>query len=122
MADQEHPRQKIELVEMRMLRWMYGHTRSEWIRNEVIWHKVGVDSHVDKKEVRLRWFVHVNKRCTDAPSRRCQKLAIVGIIRGRGRPKKSWEEMIRKDTTYLQLTEDMTQDGKMWRLKIKVES
>ncbi|KAG5583500.1 hypothetical protein H5410_054127, partial [Solanum commersonii] len=40
--------QKMHVAEMRMLRWMCGHTRSDRIRNEVIREKVGVASVVDK--------------------------------------------------------------------------
>lgn len=48
--------------------------------------KVGVAPMVDKiREVKLRWFKHVNKRCIDAPVARCKRLAMVKVSRGRGR-------------------------------------
>ncbi|KAG5626964.1 hypothetical protein H5410_012182, partial [Solanum commersonii] len=85
--------QKMHVAEMRMLRWMCGHTRSDKIRNEVIREKVGVASVVDKlREARLRWFGHVKRRGTDAPVRRCEGLVVEGTRRGRGRPKKYWGE------------------------------
>ncbi|XP_059277511.1 uncharacterized protein LOC132031532 [Lycium ferocissimum] len=63
--------QKIKVAEMRMLRWMYGHTWRDMIRNEVIRDKVGVASVADKiREARLRWFGHVERRCEDALVRR----------------------------------------------------
>ncbi|KAG5591215.1 hypothetical protein H5410_041729 [Solanum commersonii] len=75
----------MHVAEMRMLRWMCGHTRSDKIRNEVIREKVGVASVVDKlREARLRWFEHVKRRCADAPVRRCEGLDIEGTRRGRG--------------------------------------
>ncbi|WMV29422.1 hypothetical protein MTR67_022807 [Solanum verrucosum] len=81
--------QKMHVAEMRMLRWMCGHTRSDKIRNEVIREKVGVASVVDKlREARLRWFGHVKRWCADAPVRRCEGLIVEGTRRGRGRPKK----------------------------------
>ncbi|KAG5606935.1 hypothetical protein H5410_028427 [Solanum commersonii] len=62
--------QKMHVAEMRMLRWMCGHTRSDKIRNEVIGEKVGVASVVDKlREARLRWFGHV-KRSAQTPGKR----------------------------------------------------
>ncbi|KAM1624497.1 hypothetical protein ACFX2K_022671 [Malus domestica] len=40
--------------------------------------------------------------------------------RGRGRPRKTLEEILRKDLEYLDLTEDMTQDRAQWRSKIHI--
>ncbi|XP_060184057.1 uncharacterized protein LOC132613816 isoform X1 [Lycium barbarum] len=114
--------QKMKVAEMRMLRWMCGHTRSDRIRNEAIRDKVGVASVEDKmREMRLRWFGHVKRRDIDAPVWRCERLAMDGFRRGRGRPKKYWGEVIRQDMTQLQLTEDMTLDRKVWRTHIRVE-
>ncbi|PHT55358.1 hypothetical protein CQW23_03844 [Capsicum baccatum] len=64
------------------------------------------------REVRLSWFGHVKRRGMDAPVRRCERLALDGFRRGRGRPKKYWGEVIRRDMEQLQLTEDMTLDRK----------
>ncbi|XP_049381377.1 uncharacterized protein LOC125845938 [Solanum stenotomum] len=101
----------VHVEEMRMLRWMYGYTRSDKIKNEDIRAKVGVALVVDKiSEARLRWFVHVKRRYTDALVRRCDRLDIVGVRRGRGRPKKYWGEVIRQDMAQFQLTRDMTLD------------
>ncbi|KAG5604997.1 hypothetical protein H5410_026489, partial [Solanum commersonii] len=98
-------------LDMRMLRWMCGHTRSDKIRNEIIREKVGVAFVVDKlREARLRWFVQV-KRQALTPSEES----------ARGRPKKYWGEVIRQDLAQLHLAEDMTLDRKEWRSHIKVE-
>ncbi|KAG5619034.1 hypothetical protein H5410_018858 [Solanum commersonii] len=114
--------QKMHVAEMRMLRWMCGHTRSDKIRNEIIREKVGVASVVDKlRKARLRWFGHVKRRGADSPVRRCEGLVVEGTRKGRGRPKKYWGEVIRQDLAQLHLTEDMTLDRKEWRSCIKVE-
>ena len=114
--------QKLKVAEMRMLRWMCGLTRRDRVRNEFIQEKVGVASMEDKmREVRLRWFGHVMRRCTDALVRRCERFAMDGFRRGRGRPKKYWREVIRHDMEQLELTEDMTLDRKVWRARIRVE-
>ncbi|KAL6582640.1 hypothetical protein OROMI_004718 [Orobanche minor] len=63
--------QKMNVAEMRMLRWMCGHTKKDRLRNEVIREKVRVASIEDKMmENRLRWFGHVRRRPVDAPVRR----------------------------------------------------
>ena len=52
----EHDK-KIRVAEMRMLKWMCGHTRLDRISNECIKKKVG-PTPVDEKirEMLLRWF------------------------------------------------------------------
>ncbi|CAN6585776.1 unnamed protein product [Malus baccata var. baccata] len=39
---------------------------------------------------------------------------------GRGRPRKTLEETLRKDLEYLDLTEDMTQNRAQWRSRIHI--
>jgi len=76
---------KLIVAEMRMLRWMCGHTRPDKIRNVDIWEKVGVAPMDDRmREERLRWFGHVQRRSIDSPVRRCEMLALAGTARGRG--------------------------------------
>ncbi|XP_070046656.1 uncharacterized protein LOC142169634 [Nicotiana tabacum] len=113
--------QKMSIAEMRMLRWMCGHTRKDKIRNKVIRDKVGVASVEDKlRELRLRWFGHVRRREIDAMVRRCERLTMAGLRKGWGRPKNYWGEVIRQDMSVLYLTKDSTRDQKVWRLRIKV--
>ncbi|CAN6677325.1 unnamed protein product [Malus baccata var. baccata] len=49
------------------------------------------------RENRFRWFGHVQRRPTDAPVRRCDYGTEVHGRRGRGRPRKTLEETLRKD-------------------------
>ncbi|KAM1972786.1 hypothetical protein TB1_018577 [Malus domestica] len=72
------------------------------IRNEDIRGKVGVAEIEGKmRENRLRWFGHVQRRPTDAPIRRCDYGTEVQGRRGRGRPRKTLEETLRKDLRVL---------------------
>ena len=103
-----------------MLRWLCGYTRLDKIRNEVIRDLVRVATIEDKmRESRLRWFDHV-KRSVDAPVWRCETINISVGYRGRGRPKKSLDEVIRGDLKVVGLTEDLAQDRRLWRDRIKV--
>ncbi|PKA52703.1 ataxia telangiectasia mutated family protein [Apostasia shenzhenica] len=75
---------------MRMLRWMCGYTRKDRMRNEHIRKKVGVAPIEDKlREIRLRWFEHLNRRSIEAPVRKIELLDFTHVQRGRGRPKKT---------------------------------
>ncbi|KAD3069016.1 hypothetical protein E3N88_36896 [Mikania micrantha] len=112
---------KLETAEMRMLRWMCGHTRIDRIRNEVFRERLQVANISDKvREGRLRWFGHVRRRSQSAPVRRIELITVEGK-RGRGRPRLTWEEQIRQDLAALHLSEDMIYDRSQWRRRIKVQ-
>ncbi|KAL6532820.1 hypothetical protein OROGR_013780 [Orobanche gracilis] len=73
--------QKMNVAEMRMLRWMCGHTKKDRLRNEVIREKIRVASIEDKMmENRLRWFGHVRRRLVDASVRRLESWGTINII------------------------------------------
>lgn len=75
---------------------------------------------VDKiREGRLRWFLQ--RRCEDAPIRKCERLNIEGPKRGRARPKKYCGKVIRQDMMHLQFTEAMALNRRVWRLHPRVE-
>ncbi|XP_035841304.1 uncharacterized protein LOC118488194 [Helianthus annuus] len=70
---------KMDVAEMRMLRWMYGHTRLDRIRNEDFRERLGVANISDKiKEGRLRWFEHVKRRQLTTPVRVVEGLIVEG--------------------------------------------
>ena len=52
--------------------------------------------------------------------RRCETVKYPDSRRSRGRSKKSWSEVIRHNLKTLELVEDMAQDRKFWRSRIKV--
>jgi hypothetical protein len=59
--------QQLSVAEMRMLRWICGHTRRDWVRNDDICERLGVTP-VEEKLVQhhLRWFGHMQRRPADA--------------------------------------------------------
>ena len=69
---------------------------------------------------RLRWLGHGKRRPMEAPVRRGETIVCSNSRRVRGRPKKSWREVIKHDLKNLGLVEDMTHDRKLWRARIKV--
>ena len=81
---------KLEVAEMRMLRWMCGVTKLEKIRNERIRRttKVG-EITKNVQERRLKWYGHVMRREEHYVGRRAMTMNVQGR-RKRGRPKRRW--------------------------------
>ncbi|GKC29553.1 hypothetical protein Tco_1036847, partial [Tanacetum coccineum] len=78
---------RMEVAEMRMLRWTCGKTIFDMIPNGVFRTNLQVVTIVNKmREGRLRWFGHVKRRPQSAPVRIVEALTVDGARR-RGRPK-----------------------------------
>jgi len=109
------------LAEMRMIRWLCGHTILDRFRNVVIREKVRVAPLEEKiRETRLRWFGYVRRSSVNAPVKRCEEINLMQCRIGRGRLKMSGNKVIRGSIKCLGLTEDMAQDRNMWRSKCKM--
>ena len=113
--------QKISVAGMRMLRWSCGHTRRDRIRNDDIRDKLGV-APIEEKLIqhRLRWFGHLQRRPSKAPVR----VGIIGRVecpkRGRGRPRLTWEEVVKRDLKDCGISEELVTDRSEWKLAIHI--
>ena len=92
--------QQLSVAEIRMLRWICGHTRMDRVRNDDIRDRdrLGV-APIEEKLVqhRLRWFGHVQRRPRVAPVHYGVLSRDINVRRGRGRPKLTWGEAIKRD-------------------------
>ena len=112
--------QRLMVAEIRMIQWMCRNTWLDKIRNEVIREKVKVAPIKEKlRETRLRWFGHIKRRGVNALVRRYEAINFIHCRRGMGWPKMSWNGVIRGDLKSMGLIEDMTQDKKFWRIRIR---
>lgn len=103
LSGQKATHAKMNVAEMIMFCWMWGHTRNYRI-NKDIRSKVGVATTEDKmRETRLRWFRHVNQRPIDAPMRICDYETKAHDKNGRDRPRKTLKDIVRKYMEYLEL-------------------
>nr|GEW69580.1 hypothetical protein [Tanacetum cinerariifolium] len=113
---------KVEVAELRMLRWTCGKTMIDIISNGVFRAALDVDSIIDKmREERLRWFGHVKRRLQSAPVRRVEAMVVEGSRR-KGRPKLRWEDRLKMDMKELCLSKDMTYGRNSWRDRIRISS
>ena len=115
---QEH---KMDVSEMKMLRWSSGYTLKDRIRNDHIRERVGVAPISEKmREYRLRWYEHVQRRELDEPVRIVEQTEREPYIRNRGRPKRTLDEVIQRDMVVKNLSVGMTRDRAKWRRVIHV--
>ena len=61
----------------------------------------------------------MQRKIVVAPMRRVESIIVEGK-RGRGRPKRTWDEQIRVDLHELNLSEGLTRDRGSWRRHIYV--
>ena len=110
---------KLEVEEMKMLRWMCGVTKMDKIRNERIRGTAKVEK-ISKKiqERRLQWYGHVGRREEEYVGRRVMEMEVPGR-RGRGRPKQRWMDNVREDMRDKQLSEDDVHDRARWRSAVR---
>ena len=93
---------KLDMAEMRMLRWRI---RNERIRGTT---KVG---EISKKvqESRLKWYGHVSRSEDEYVGKRVMGMEVPGKRR-RGRPKRRWLDSIRNDLSERGLSDEDAQD------------
>jgi len=113
--------QQISVAEMRMLRWICGHTRRDRVRNDEIRDRLGV-APIEEKLVqhRLRWFGHVQRRPPEAPVRSGILRRDSNMKRGRGRPKLTWEEAVKGDLRGWNIAKDLAMNRSAWKTAIHV--
>ena len=108
----------MEVTEMRVLRWMCGHTLMDRIRNKGFRDKLGIAPISGKmRENWLRWFGHVQRKTFAAHVRRVKSIIVEGK-RSRKRSRRTWDEQIKVDLHELNLSEGLTRDRGSWRRHI----
>ena len=120
VAKRQHV-QKMSVAEMRMLRWICGHTRSDRIRNNDIRERVEVVP-IEEKFVqhRLRWFGHLQRRPPEASVRSGIVSGFESTRRGRGQPRLTWEEAVKKNLKEWNVSKELALDRSVWKLAIHV--
>lgn len=116
----EEDKRRIVAMEMDALRRSCRVSRRDRVRNERIKQLMGVEDTIieDIERKQLTWYGHV-KRMTDTRLPK-QTMEYVPLERRkRGRPRRSWSEGIRKSIRERELDEQLCQDRKEWRKKLK---
>ena len=112
--------QRLDVTEMKMLRWMSGVTRMDKIRNQYVRGSAKVTEASKKiQEYRLRWFGHLSRRVDEEHvAREAMEMEMVGT-RGRGRPRVRWRDCIRQDMEEKGISKDQAMERSTWKRLIK---
>jgi hypothetical protein len=115
--------QQLSVAEMRMLRWICGHTKRDRVWNDDIRERVGVAPIEEKlMQHRLRWFGHIQRRPEEAPVH----IEIIrrpkNVKRGRGRPTLTWTEAMKRDLKEWNIDKELAVDRKGWKCAIRTSA
>ena len=111
--------EKMEVAEMKMLRFAMGVTRKDKIRNEHIRSTVKVERLGMKvREGRMRWYGHVMRRDQEYVGRKMMEMEL-SEKRRRGRPKRRFLDVVKEDMGKVGEKETDVEDRKIWRMMIR---
>ena len=114
-AVKEEDEHKLERNENAMIRWMCGVSLRDKIPTVELRARLGIEGVLELvRRGRLRWFGHVERKASDDWVSACRGLEVDGA-RGRGRPKKTWQECVNSDLKMLGLDRGLAQDRTGWR-------
>ena len=110
---------RLRRTEMQMVRWMCGASLSDRKPSDELKDRLGIESITDvMHQMHLRWFGHVERMDNDNWISKCRNLVVAGVS-GRGRPNKTWHQVILGDMRELRIEKDLAQDCSAWRRAIK---
>ena len=103
---------------MRMVRWMCGVKLQDRVPSKELRGRLELEDIISVlKRNRLRWYGHVLRKEENDWVKKCMEYEVAGT-RPRGRPKKTWREIVEKDCRARGLhTEDAMVRGR-WRKQI----
>ena len=76
MALTKRHEEKMEMAEMKMLRWSLGLKKPDRIRNEMVKERLGIGKLCGQVRERLRWFGHVERRDDSYVGKRLRKMQV----------------------------------------------
>ena len=111
--------EKLEVAELKMVRWALGVTREDKIKNEYIRGTARISKLGEKiRGARLRWYGHVRRREAEYVGRRMLEMEVPGRRR-RGRPMRRWMDVVREDMERVGVVEEDVANRGVWRKKTR---
>jgi len=109
----------LQRVDMRMVRWMYGVKLQDRVPSKGLRERLGLDDIISVlQQNRLRWYGHVLQKEDNNWLKKCMEYEVEGAW-PRGRPKKTWTEIVQKDCQAHKLNGEDVLDRNRWRKQIR---
>ena len=109
----------LQRAEMRMVRWMCGIKLKDRLPSKELRERLGIDDiALVLQQNRLRWYGHVLRKDGDDWVKKCMEYEVQGP-RPRGRPKRTWREVVREDCRARKMNKEDAVDHCKWRKMIK---
>jgi len=107
----------LQWADMRMVRWMCGVKLQDRIPSKELRGRLGLDD-IILQQNRLRWNGHVLRKEDNDWVKKCMEYEVEGA-RPRGRTKKTWREIVKKDCKARGLNREDAMDRARWRKQIR---
>jgi len=110
----------LQRAEMRMVRWMCNVKVKDGVLSKELRERLAIDDIIlILQQNRLQWYGHVlGKEDTDWV-KKCMEYEVEGS-RPRGRPKRTWREVVQKDSQARNLNREDAMDRGRWKKLIKI--
>jgi len=105
----------LQRAEMRMVRWMCGVKLKDRLPSKELRERLDIDDiALVLQQNRLRWYGHVLRKEDDDWVKKCVECEVESS-RPRGRPKRTWREVVEKDRQARKLNTEDAMDRSRWR-------
>jgi len=105
----------LQRTEVRMVRWICGVKLQDRVPSEELGERLGLDDIIlVLQQNRLCWYGHVLQKEDNDWVKKCLEYEVEGA-RPRGRPKKTWRDLVQKDCQAHKLNREDYMDHHRWR-------
>jgi len=109
----------LQRAEMRIVTWMCGVKVQDRIPSKWLREKLGLEDIISvQQQNRLQWYGHVSQKQDNDWVKKCMEYEVEGA-RPRGRPKKTWREIVEKDCQVRGLNREDAMDRIRWMKQIR---
>jgi len=105
---------------MRMVRWMCSVKVKDRVPSKELRGRLGIDDIIlILQQNRLQWYGHVLRKEDTDWLKKCMEYEVEGS-RPRGRPKRTWSEIVQTDCPAHNLNREDAMDCSRWKMLIKI--